>query len=166
MDRLARELQEALRLIRPLGRVLQHCIEDDAIGSDCTTYLRDVQDHYEQLNDDLRSQEQLCRSLIKEHEHVIDVSENRILYVLTVTTTIFLPGQVRAVRVLCVCVWARVLLCVCVCVCVCVGKVSVGGVSVLLQCNVQSYQIHTKSIFTDPLDDDHCIDTTVYMNES
>ena len=145
MDRLARELQEALRLIRPLGRVLQHCIEDDAIGSDCTTYLRDVQDHYEQLNDDLRSQEQLCRSLIKEHEHVIDVSENRILYVLTVTTTIFLPGQVRAVRVLCVCVWACVIVCVCVCVCVCWESECRWCVGVVaMQCAVISntYEIH------------------------
>jgi magnesium/cobalt transport protein CorA len=96
VDRIASIREEILRMVRqlkPFQRVLTHVIEDDAICTGATIYLKDVRDNLECSVDDLKEMVERCDRINLEYEKYHQGSMDRRLYLMTVVTSIFLPAQ-------------------------------------------------------------------------
>lgn len=110
------QLAVVIRRIHRLKRVLHRVINDPDFSSGLTSYLADVMDHLDEAQDDAQQMVQLCDSLSETFEHVLEKEQerqrlraekraqrqhailasqsqyvNKILYVLTVITTVFVP---------------------------------------------------------------------------
>ena len=60
---------------------------------DFHVYLEDMQDHVNQAMDEMRRLTDVCDALLNEFQLFGEQQMNRTLYVLTVVTTVFIPGQ-------------------------------------------------------------------------
>ena len=72
---------------------MTHVIEDDAICTGATIYLKDVRDNLECSVDDLKEMVERCDRINLEYEKYHQGSMDRRLYLMTVVTSIFLPAQ-------------------------------------------------------------------------
>ncbi len=93
---LTRELMLIRRRMTPALRVLNHLIESGIVDSDCSVYLRDVQEHLDEVMESLNVMIEDCRDIRAEHEHSIDVKLNKTMSSLTIVATVFLPAQFLA----------------------------------------------------------------------
>jgi len=87
------QLQQMIRSIRLLSRMLTHIIEDDEICEGVTLYLREVRDNAESIEDDLKTLVTACENLEAEFEKSRSSQAERTLYRLSVISSIFLPAQ-------------------------------------------------------------------------
>jgi Mg2+ and Co2+ transporter CorA len=76
-----------------VARVIRHLIDDRNIGVEVTHYLEDVEDHLLRTVEELSSFASECASLKDEYNAYLDRRMNDILYVLTLVTTLIVPGQ-------------------------------------------------------------------------
>ena len=76
-----------------VARVIRHLIDDRNIGTEVTHYLEDVEDHLLRTLEELTSYASECASLKDEYNAYLDRRANEILYVLTLVTTLVVPGQ-------------------------------------------------------------------------
>lgn len=90
---MKRNLEWLVRELGPFARVLRHLIDDNNIGIEVTHYLEDVEDHLGRTLEELTSFANECVSLKDEYNAYLDRRMNDILYVLTVVTTLVVPGQ-------------------------------------------------------------------------
>ena len=90
---MKRDLEWLQRELRPFGRVIRHLIDDRNIGIEVTHYLEDIEDHLLRTLEELSSFASECVSLKDEYNAYLDRRMNDILYVLTVVTTLVVPGQ-------------------------------------------------------------------------
>mmetsp|Transcript_28828 Transcript_28828/g.89728 ORF Transcript_28828/g.89728 Transcript_28828/m.89728 type:complete len:488 (+) Transcript_28828:667-2130(+) len=87
------QIQQVLRNVRPLAKMLTHIIEDDEICEGVTLYLRDVRDNAESLEEELRTLINASENLETEFEKFRSSQTERTLYRLSVISSIFLPAQ-------------------------------------------------------------------------
>ena len=98
-----RELEKLVQVIRPCSSVLKHLITllgldrfkamDSDQLSEIKTYLEDSLDQFEVIVDDLVALSAVCKSYYVEYDTYQDQRMNRVLYVLTLVTTLCVPLQ-------------------------------------------------------------------------
>lgn len=90
---MKRDLEWLQHELRPFARVIRHLIDDRNIGIEVTHYLEDIEDHLLRTLEELSSYADECTSLKDEYNAYLDRRMNDILYVLTLVTTLVVPGQ-------------------------------------------------------------------------
>ena len=98
-----RELEKLTQLIRPCTSVLRHLISflnssklesmESEQREEIRTYLEDSSDQLGVMLEDLTELSGLCKSYYMEYDTYQDQRMNRVLYWLTLVTTIFVPLQ-------------------------------------------------------------------------
>jgi CorA-like Mg2+ transporter protein len=96
---MKRDLEWLHRQLRPFARVIRHLIDDNYIGTEVTHYLEDVEDHLNAIMEELSSLASECTSLRDEYDAYVDRRMNDILFVLTLVTTLVVPGKVIRRRI-------------------------------------------------------------------
>jgi Mg2+ and Co2+ transporter CorA len=90
---MKRDLDWLQHELRPMLRVLRHLISDEKLGIECSHYLEDIEDHLQQVIDELASYAQECEALKAEYTSYLDRRMNDVLYLLTLVTTVVVPAQ-------------------------------------------------------------------------
>jgi len=85
------ELDWVQRKVRPILKVLKHLIKDKAIDPDVTRYLEDVEDHLNLFLEEVSRIIGVCNSLRDEVNSYRDRQQQKVLYVLTLVTTLVMP---------------------------------------------------------------------------
>jgi Mg2+ and Co2+ transporter CorA len=86
------ELADLARSIRPMRSVVRRLIEEE-IASSAKTYLEDVVDLTEGLEDDVSQLTHMARNLEESQERHSDKRMNDTLFFLSIVTAMFLPAQ-------------------------------------------------------------------------
>ncbi|CAB9508950.1 transporter [Seminavis robusta] len=90
---MKRDLEWLQHEIRPFARVIRHLIDDRNIGIEVTHYLEDIEDNLMRTLEQLSSFADECVTLKDEYNAYSDRRTNDILYILTLVTTLIVPGQ-------------------------------------------------------------------------
>eukprot|EP00438_Fugacium_kawagutii_P004476 Skav232399 [mRNA] locus=scaffold1077:631446:654792:- [translate_table: standard] len=85
------ELDWLQRKVRPMVKVLKHIIKDKAIDPDVTRYLEDIEDHLNTFLEEVSRIMGVCHSLRDEVNSYRDRQQQKVLYVLTLVTTLIMP---------------------------------------------------------------------------
>ncbi|CAE7299335.1 DDO [Symbiodinium natans] len=85
------ELDWVQRKVRPIQKVIKHLIKDKAIDPDVTRYLEDVEDHLNLFLEEVSRIIGVCNSLRDEVNSYRDRQQQKVLYVLTLVTTLVMP---------------------------------------------------------------------------
>ncbi len=85
--KVKRELQLFYRMVKPLGHVIRHCIEDDAIAEKVQVYLRDVNETLMESLEDIQALIEACNSIREEYGNLHNNQMNRLMYILTIFTS-------------------------------------------------------------------------------
>jgi len=85
------ELDWLQRKVRPMVKVLKHIIRDKAIDPDVTRYLEDIEDHLNTFLEEVSRIMGVCHSLRDEVNSYRDRQQQKVLYVLTLVTTLIMP---------------------------------------------------------------------------
>eukprot|EP00931_Biecheleriopsis_adriatica_P060934 TRINITY_DN36610_c0_g2_i1.p1 TRINITY_DN36610_c0_g2~~TRINITY_DN36610_c0_g2_i1.p1 ORF type:complete len:717 (-),score=146.00 TRINITY_DN36610_c0_g2_i1:57-2207(-) len=85
------ELDWLQRKVRPMIKVIKHLIRDKAIDPDVTRYLEDIEDHLNTFLEEVSRIIGVCNSLRDEMNSYRDRQQQKVLYVLTLVTTIVMP---------------------------------------------------------------------------
>lgn len=95
VSKIKQDIAEVTRLLRPMRRqVLNHICDDLRTSAMVVMYLEDVKDHLEQSLDDLQAfYDTTCRGLDVDYDSNSDRRMNQTLYLLTLITSILIPGQ-------------------------------------------------------------------------
>lgn len=85
------ELDWLQRKVRPMVKVVKHIIKDKAIDPDVTRYLEDIEDHLNTFLEEVSRIMGVCHSLRDEVNSYRDRQQQKVLYVLTLVTTLIMP---------------------------------------------------------------------------
>ncbi|CAJ1328023.1 unnamed protein product [Effrenium voratum] len=85
------ELDWLQRKVRPMIKVLKHLIRDKAIDPNVTRYLEDIEDHLNTFLEEVSRIMGVCNSLRDEVNSYRDRQQQKVLYVLTLVTTLVMP---------------------------------------------------------------------------
>eukprot|EP00930_Biecheleria_cincta_P073158 TRINITY_DN60482_c0_g1_i1.p1 TRINITY_DN60482_c0_g1~~TRINITY_DN60482_c0_g1_i1.p1 ORF type:complete len:398 (-),score=76.61 TRINITY_DN60482_c0_g1_i1:70-1242(-) len=85
------ELDWLQRKVRPMIKVIKHLIRDKAIDPDVTRYLEDIEDHLGTFLEEVSRIIGVCNSLRDEVHSFRDRQQSKVLYVLTLVTTLVMP---------------------------------------------------------------------------
>lgn len=88
------ELDWLQRKVRPMIRVVRHLIHDRTIDPEVTRYIEDVEDHLDTFLEEISRSVGVCDSLRDQVRSHRERQQQRVLYVLALVTTMFLPMQV------------------------------------------------------------------------
>eukprot|EP00928_Gymnodinium_smaydae_P026314 TRINITY_DN20709_c1_g4_i2.p1 TRINITY_DN20709_c1_g4~~TRINITY_DN20709_c1_g4_i2.p1 ORF type:complete len:567 (-),score=46.26 TRINITY_DN20709_c1_g4_i2:161-1861(-) len=87
------ELVDLSRSIRPMRPTVRKLINDTALSSTARMYLEDVEDALEEMNEDLNQLLAMATSVADDDQKGRDKRMNDTLFVLSIISGIFLPGQ-------------------------------------------------------------------------
>jgi Mg2+ and Co2+ transporter CorA len=90
---LRSDLHKFQKLVKPLEHVLQGIIEDEQIGRAVKSYLRGVRETLKEIIDETSALIGGCKGIKDEYSSMESNKMNRLMYVLTIFTTVFIPGQ-------------------------------------------------------------------------
>ena len=93
IHQLKTQLNKVSQKLKPFMRLLTHVIEDDAISSGATIYLRDVLDNLEGCDEEVRQLLLACEAVDEEADKHQSRQMDQTLYTLTVISAVFLPAQ-------------------------------------------------------------------------
>lgn len=85
------ELDWLQRKVRPMIKVLKHIIRDKAFDPNVTRYLEDIEDHLNTFLEEVSRIMGVCHSLRDEVNSYRDRQQQKVLYVLTLVTTLLMP---------------------------------------------------------------------------
>eukprot|EP00913_Durusdinium_trenchii_P020836 g19575.t1 len=85
------ELDWLQRKVRPMIKVLKHIIRDKAFDPNVTRYLEDIEDHLNTFLEEVSRIMGVCHSLRDEVNSYRDRQQQKVLYVLTLVTTLVMP---------------------------------------------------------------------------
>jgi len=90
---LKKQIVQFRRIILPLREVISFIdkYKNDLIQTETSRYLRDVYEHIVQLNDSIEIQKESIKDLIDLHQNRVGNRTNKIMQILTVISTIFIP---------------------------------------------------------------------------
>jgi magnesium transporter len=92
---IRRDLLHLRRSVWPLGeavgRLLREEAETDFLSNDLRPYLRDLQDHANQLREGIDLCHSMAEGLMEAYRSAVNLRANEVMRVLTVIATIFLP---------------------------------------------------------------------------
>ena len=94
LQRIKCDLEQILRLLRPLARVLMTLVQDDdVVDHRYNSYIEDAGENVAELEDDIAAALGDIERLAEESELYFQRSQEKTIYVLTTVTAIFLPLQ-------------------------------------------------------------------------
>ena len=94
LQRIKCDLEQILRLLRPLARVLMTLVQDDdVVDHRYNSYIEDAGENVAELEDDIAAALSDIERLAEESELYFQRSQEKTIYVLTTVTAIFLPLQ-------------------------------------------------------------------------
>ena len=94
LQRIKCDLEQILRLLRPLARVLMTLVQDDdVVDHRYNSYIEDAGENVAELEDDIAAALGDIERLTEESELYFQRSQEKTIYVLTTVTAIFLPLQ-------------------------------------------------------------------------
>ncbi|KAF0696640.1 Aste57867_12621 [Aphanomyces stellatus] len=97
IKRLARAKKNLIaieKIVRPLldlvdGQLMDHA---EFTTGEVKNYLRDVKDHLKQMANDIKEHQQVLAELVDEDKQIRQQHKDDVLYIMTISATLFLPG--------------------------------------------------------------------------
>jgi len=96
LEKVKLELYDLKRIAQPLRQTVRHFIKEKHVEDTIVVYFENVEDHMESIWSDIELMLGLINAIEERYERYVDSSNNRLLFIFTVITTVFLPGQFLA----------------------------------------------------------------------